>query len=523
MNPTTRPDLPPLTAVLHRESGRKKQVWRALCPELGVSAEGQSQDEARQNLRVAVRNWLENASVKEIESRLRKGTSYSVEPLVFVSLAKSGEDSRFRSRGLGEVSANALVLAGRAVQGAGALAETAATKSGALAGAVVTGAGGLADKIAEKSGAVAETVVHGAGAVATTVGGAASTSAHFVAKTATGAYEFAGDAATHAYRRAGETGTQVAKRALPLLEGLTQSTGAMIGSLPQNPSLRALARAYKLEGLLDISNRVDIEKQARVVADLKRANPHLGSREIADRLIQGKAIYAGGVGWATSFVPGVALPLLAIDLAAMALLQAELVMQIAAAYGLDLNDPARQGEMLAVFGCVVGGSRAVKLGVAALDNVPVAGAFVSSFSNAAMIYALGRVACNFYEKKLHLQTSFEAMQSVAAENERFLQAAADQQTIAAQALFALVSAANPTLSRAEILDLVRPDLGADAENALEKEAPARPAEELLAALNPEFRDYVVGRAREINEKGAALEEVAVPVPPSFSAQTSPAS
>jgi len=52
-----------------------------------------------------------------------------------------------------------------------------------------------------------------------------------------------------------------------------------------------------------------------------------------------KATYAGG-GLASSILPGVALALLAVDLAATTQLQSEMVYQIAVAYGLD-KDPAQ--------------------------------------------------------------------------------------------------------------------------------------------------------------------------------------
>jgi len=53
-----------------------------------------------------------------------------------------------------------------------------------------------------------------------------------------------------------------------------------------------------------------------------------------------KATYAG-IGLTSSILPGVALALLAVDLAATTQLRSEMVYQIAVAYGLDLKDLAR--------------------------------------------------------------------------------------------------------------------------------------------------------------------------------------
>ena len=137
------------------------------------------------------------------------------------------------------------------------------------------------------------------------------------------------------------------------------------------------------------------------------------------------------------------------------MLQAELVFQIAAAYGLDLNDPARKGEMLAVFGCVLGGSKAVKAGLGVLRNAPVAGAFIGATSNAAMIYALGNVACSFYEKRLDLTASAPELEAVKIENALYLEAATDQQMIADQILMHVLRAGNLTASRDELLKALR--------------------------------------------------------------------
>ncbi len=54
-----------LTAIINRESG----AYVALCPELDIASQGDSIEEARDNLREAVELFFEYASPAEIERR----------------------------------------------------------------------------------------------------------------------------------------------------------------------------------------------------------------------------------------------------------------------------------------------------------------------------------------------------------------------------------------------------------------------------------------------------------------------
>lgn len=56
-----------LTAIIEREG----DGFVALCPELDVASQGNSIDEARDNLREALELFFETASPEEIKDRLR--------------------------------------------------------------------------------------------------------------------------------------------------------------------------------------------------------------------------------------------------------------------------------------------------------------------------------------------------------------------------------------------------------------------------------------------------------------------
>jgi hypothetical protein len=184
-------------------------------------------------------------------------------------------------------------------------------------------------------------VRNGASAVSATVGAAAGTSGQFIANTASGAYGVAGNVVSHVYEKAAETGTTVSQHTYPLLLGLTTQAGSAVELVTGNPTIRQLAQTFRLEHWLDVSEHVDIENAQEVVTELKAQFPDELPKQIAHRLMMQKAIYAGGVGLSTSLMPGAAIPLMAVDLAGTALLQAELVYQIAATYDLDESAPGK--------------------------------------------------------------------------------------------------------------------------------------------------------------------------------------
>jgi predicted RNase H-like HicB family nuclease len=64
--PEDRPQPKQFTAIIERED----DGFVALCPEVDVASQGDTIEEARQNLREAVELFLETADPSEIEDRL---------------------------------------------------------------------------------------------------------------------------------------------------------------------------------------------------------------------------------------------------------------------------------------------------------------------------------------------------------------------------------------------------------------------------------------------------------------------
>lgn len=227
--------------------------------------------------------------------------------------------------------------------------------------------------------------------------------------------------------------------------------GHLLSLVDDSPLLQQLTKALPIDWLLNIINQVDIIKAETHVRRLQEKYPREQPSEIAHRLMQEKAFYVGGSGLASSLVPGFAAAMFAVDLAATTAIQAEMVYQIACAYGLDLKEPARKGEVIAIFGLTFSGGYALKAGFGFLRNVPIAGAVVGASTNAAMLYALGHAACHFYEAKINSLTSQKMLAASQVESDKYLETAIAQEAIMDQILVHIVVAGHPGKTREQIL------------------------------------------------------------------------
>ncbi|AGY58037.1 EcsC family protein [Gloeobacter kilaueensis] len=188
------------------------------------------------------------------------------------------------------------------------------------------------------------------------------------------------------------------------IEQAAREAGRTVDAVVANPVVRTVAGVVRLGSVLNAVERVDVDQVQAEVDRFRREHPDEGPAALAGRIIAEKAAYAGGIGLAGSVVPGFLAGLLAIDLAANLLLQAQMVYQIAAVYGLDLRNPDRKGEVVLIFALAFGGNQALRLGLAPLVRLPLVGSLVEAGTSATTLYALGQAACRFYEAKLAATT-----------------------------------------------------------------------------------------------------------------------
>ncbi|MGV0023919.1 YcjF family protein [Phormidesmis priestleyi] len=311
-----------------------------------------------------------------------------------------------------------------------------------------------------------------------------------------------------------EIGKLVTQTPTQWIGQMTRGAGealSLVGNIPflRNPFIQKIVGVLRLDWLLDMTDRVNFDKAESEVEQLQQQHPQESPSQIAHRIMVEKAISAGKTGFLTSMLPGFAVALLAIDLAATTAIQTEMLYEIADAYGLDLRDPNRKGEVLAIFGLALGGSNALKAGFGFLRNIPIAGAAIGAGTNATMIYSLGYAACRFYEAKLREaaeEPTTETLEAIQQESEQYLNVAIAQQAVMDQILVHMILASYPektwdsVLPELKTLQLESYSLDTIATNIQSPE----PLGKLLEQLNRDFALPLLAQCRSIAESNGEV-------------------
>jgi len=206
-------------------------------------------------------------------------------------------------------------------------------------------------------------------------------------------------------QQAAKTVDDLQNDAHQFVEQSTETIGKVVTPIAENPFLNSVTKLPMLRWFMAALGQVDIARVERDVQTLRQQNPQKTRAELTQQIIQDSTLKAAGVGLITNIIPPVALSLMALDFAALSALQAEMLYRIAAIYELPLNEPARRGEVLTIYGLSVGGTGVLKAGLSIPEMIPVLGAVIGASSDAAILFTLGQVAARFYERKYTRTTS----------------------------------------------------------------------------------------------------------------------
>ena len=280
------------------------------------------------------------------------------------------------------------------------------------------------------------------------------------------------------------------------LEETTASTGKTLEWIASNPILKAADNTIGLDWLMTFLGKVSVAKAQQVVDKMRSQYPTETPNQIAHRLIIQKAWLGGRLGLLTNIIPPIAALFLGVELIATTRLQTEMVYEIAAAYGLDLNDPSRRGEVLAIFGLSLGAD-VLKSGLSVVEIIPGIGAVVGASTNAAILYVLGQTACRFYEGKTSQR-----------ETETDWQVAFNQSKIMDRVLIHMIQVSYPEQDWSEILPTIKSISPSSVKTiAVNLEQP-QDLSALLEQLLPEFAPLTLNRCYEIAKSNGeiSLEE-----------------
>lgn len=294
-----------------------------------------------------------------------------------------------------------------------------------------------------------------------------------------------------------ELGDRANQQVYQLIDWAAEGTGQAVTTVGKLPFADRVAGLFRLDWLVDGGDKINARQAKQVVEDLQRQYPHESALEIAQRIMNQKAVIAGGTGFASSLIPGVAAALLAIDLAATTAIQAEMVYQIAAAYGFDLKEPTRKGELVLVLGLAMGSTNIVKTGLGIFRNIPMAGPVIGASTDIAVLYTVGYAACQYYEMKRQTGSAPTAadLQTIQADSAAYWSTTVEQQVIIDQILTHMYLASQPDKSWSEVVaglqqSPVNLELSTDIAHHLERQVPL---DQLLDQLQSEFALPVLSR------------------------------
>ena len=297
---------------------------------------------------------------------------------------------------------------------------------------------------------------------------------------------------TEIFDTATEITAGLTAQAQKLLEQTTVSTGQTLDAIASNPILKSADNIIGLDWLMTFLGKVDTQKTAATVSQMRARYPNESSEQIANRLIIEKAWDGGRVGLLANIVPPIAALFLGIELIATTKLQTEMVYEIAAAYGLDLEDPARRGEVLAIFGLSLGAD-ALKTGLTIVEIIPGVGAVVGASTNAAILYVLGQTACRFYAAK----TSEAEVASMQGETDKDWQTALNQTKIMDSILAHMIKISYSDRDWNEILPKIKEISPSSVENIAVQVRQPQDLTALLKQLLPEFASLTLQRCYDI--------------------------
>jgi uncharacterized protein (DUF697 family) len=387
---------------------------------------------------------------------------------------------------------------GKATQTLAILAGNASDTVIEAVGGAATGAtetmGKATQTLAILAGNASDTVIEGVGKAGESAGSAIVQVTGAIANTTMATGNSVTQAMGSVGNAAGQTGEAIAKTTLDMASNL----GNMVFQTPdrindilkiayENPLMQPFSQFLKADWIFNIVDQVDVVQAKESILKLQTQFPQESPDQISHRVMVQKALLVGATEIATS-LPGASILMLAVDLAATTALQAEMVYQIAYAYGFDTEDPARKGEVLAVFGLAFGGGKAVQAGLGFLKVTSIAGAAISASANAALLYALGYAACRFYEAKCSPIVMEATLETLQEESQHYLEAAITQETIMDRILVHMILAGNPDKTWEDLLPELEPmhlspaSLEAISQNIHNP----TPLEELLPQINPDF-------------------------------------
>lgn len=233
-------------------------------------------------------------------------------------------------------------------------------------------------------------------------------------------------------------GKEVAKSATDLSQGVTKSALEQ-GKAAQQEAIGFIGK--KLENKQqNIGKKLEENQSAKEAAAKAHINqinideiedsldeiwdkfPQEYSHQIAQRFIRQQMMEVSKASAVYSVVPTKIAETVGIDYVGIALMQTEIIFQIAGAYEFDLWVSERKKETFAILDRVLRASRQGRIAASFSQMIPIAGTFVNVGIDAFLVYRIGDTAVHFYESLSKETTPGETLKAFIEEtNTRYKQ------------------------------------------------------------------------------------------------------
>lgn len=194
-------------------------------------------------------------------------------------------------------------------------------------------------------------------------------------------------------------------------EKLEQNQDSLKKKLEENQAAKEAAARAQIE-------QIDLDTVEKLVANLCTKFPNAKPEQIAQRLLRRQLLRVSKTSVVMSVVPPKMAETVGVDYVEIALIQAEIIFQIAVAYGFELQVPECQDEAFAIIDRVLRANRLAIIGLSATQMIPFAGGFINTGTDTYLVYQIGNTAQQFYKSLIEEEVPGEILDAFLQETER---------------------------------------------------------------------------------------------------------
>lgn len=229
-----------------------------------------------------------------------------------------------------------------------------------------------------------------------------------IVKSVKSATEFGQDVAQSAIER-GKTAQQETRQFFG--DKLEQNQESLKKKLDENQTAKEAAARAHIE-------QIDLDAVDKFITRLLTKFPNATPEQMTQRLLRRQLLRVSRTSAVMSVVPSKMAESVGVDYVEIALIQAEIIFQIAAAYGFELQTPESKDEAFAITDRVLRANRLARIGLSATQMIPVAGGFISAGTDTYLVYQIGNMAQQFYKSLTEEEVPGEILKNFVEETHR---------------------------------------------------------------------------------------------------------